>query len=367
MLAADRPGPRYNGVAAARAKHGGGKDARVPMMTLFVATEHGLLVARSALEWTVERHLDGRAVECVAVDPLAPSRVYCGTAADGAWLSDDAGRSWAPAGPGVTHRAVTSVAVSAAETEDGPAVVYAGTEPSGVFRSADGGSSWAEMTGLLALPSKSGWSFPPRPDTHHVRWIEPDPVATGRLYVAIEAGALVRTPDGGRTWTDRATGGPYDTHTAATHRLAPDRVYCAAGDGYFESRDGGRRWTRPMQGLRQRYLVGIAVDQEDPDTVIISCADGPWSAYDPPRAASYVYRRSGSGPWRPAMDGMPDAEGTSVARFAAHPDEPGVLYAATNRGVFESRNAGRRWTALDIPWPEGALDGGVEALAALAD
>jgi len=131
------------------------------------------------------------------------------------------------------------------------------------------------------------------------------------MHALIEAGALVRTPDGGRTWEDGAPNGPYDTHTAATHRLAPDRVYSAAGDGYFESRDAGRKWARHMEGLRHRYLVGIAVDQEDPDTVIVSCADGPWSAYDPPHAESYVYRRSAEKAWHVAMEGLPGAAGTS--------------------------------------------------------
>jgi hypothetical protein len=337
------------------------------MLTLFVATEQGLLIARHALDWTVESHLRGRSAECVAIDPLVPSRAYCGTLGDGMWRSDDGGRSWDPAGRGIAHPAITSVAVSSTESEDGAGVVYAGTEPSGVFRSTDSGSSWTAMSGLLALPSKATWSFPPRPDTHHVRWIEPDPVVTGRLYVAIEAGAIVRTPDGGRTWDDRVPDGPYDTHTAATHRLAPDRVYSAAGDGYFESRDAGRAWTRRVDGLRHRYLVGIAVDQEDPDTVIVSCADGPWTAYDPPHADSYVYRRSGQTAWHTAMEGLPDPEGTSVSRFAAHPDSPKAVYAANNHGVYHSTDAGRRWAALDIPWPRDALEGGVEALAALAE
>ena len=337
------------------------------MITLFVATEQGLLVARHALDWEIERHLERRSVECVAVDPLNPTRVYCGTLGDGLWRSDDTGHSWEPAGSGVTHSMVMSVAVSATESEDGIGVVYAGTEPSGVFRSTDGGSSWREMAGLLALPSKGTWSFPPRPDTHHVRWIEPDPVVPARLYVAIEAGALVRTPDGGQTWEDRVPGGPYDTHTAATHRLAPDRVYSAAGDGYFESRNAGKTWARHMEGLRHRYVVGIAVDQEDPDTVLVSCADGPWSAYDPPHAESYVYRRFGQKAWHVAMEGLPDAEGTSVSRFGAHPDAPGTMYAANNHGVYHSRDAGRRWSILDIAWPEGALNGGVEALATLVE
>ena len=337
------------------------------MITLIVATEHGLFSARRALDWSVEHHLSGSSAACVAVDPETATRVYCGTLGRGVWHSDDAGRSWEPAGPGVSHALVTSIAASPTEGGDDYAVVYAGTEPSALFRSTDGGASWSESSGLRSLPSAPTWSFPPRPETHHVRWIEPDPVATGRLFVAIEAGALLRTPDGGRTWEDRVPGGPYDTHTAATHRLAPDRVYSAAGDGYFESANAGRTWTRRMDGLRHHYLVGVAVDPEEPDTVIVSAAEGPHSAYSPRHAETHIYRRAARGAWRPATEGLPDPEGTTVSHFAGHPDEPGVLYAANNRGVYRTADAGRTWAALEIPWPPGALAGGVAAIAALPE
>ena len=79
----------------------------------------------------------------------------------------------------------------------GLGVVYAGTDPSAVIRSDTGGDNWVELTGLRAPPSTDTWSFPPRPHTHHVRWIEADASVADRVFVAIEAGALVRTFDGG--------------------------------------------------------------------------------------------------------------------------------------------------------------------------
>src|SRR5436853_615068 len=82
-----------------------------------------------------------------------------------------------------------------------------------------------------------------------------DPAAVERLYVCIEAGALVRSPDGGRTWVDRTPDGPWDTHTLAAHPQRPGRLYSAAGDGfstpghgYQESPDGGDHWVRPDDG-----------------------------------------------------------------------------------------------------------------------
>jgi hypothetical protein len=262
---------------------------------------------------------------------------------------------------------ITAVDVGHAGQADGFGIVYAGTEPSAVFRSDNGGDSWVDLAGLRALPSANTWSFPPRPHTHHVRWIEADVSVADRVFVAIEAGALVGTFDGGRIWRDRVRGGPYDTHTALTHPLAPGRIYSAAGDGYFESTDAADSWSSPEDGLKHRYLVGVAVDPADPDYVIVSATDGPGSAYSPRRAESYVYRKTGLKRWEQAMSGLPEAKGTTVSRFATHAGEPGVIYAANNRGLFRSEDAGRSWKALDLPWPEPGLADGVEALACLPE
>ena len=337
------------------------------MAGIVVVTRAALLIARRASTWTIEEHLAGRSPQCVAADLRGPTQVYCGTARAGLFRSRDSGRNWEPVGPGIDHPMVTAVAVSHAKQAAGFGIVYAGTEPSAVFRSDTGGGSWVDLAGLHTLPSADTWSFPPRPHTHHVRWIEADVRVADRVFVAIEAGALVRTFDGGRTWRDRVHGGPHDTHTAVTHPLAPGRIYSAAGDGYFESNDAGDSWRSPEDGLKHLYLVGIAVDPADPDTVIVSATDGPGSAYSPRRAEAYVYRKAGLKPWELAMNGLPQAKGTTVSQFATHAGEPGVIYAANNHGLFRSDDAGRSWKALDLPWPEPRLEDGVEALACLPD
>jgi photosystem II stability/assembly factor-like uncharacterized protein len=335
------------------------------MVGIMVVTRAALLIARRAATWTVDEHLGGRSPVCVAVDLRSPAQVYCGTARAGLFRSRDSGRNWEPVGPGIAHPMVTAVDVGQSEQTDAFGIVYAGTEPSAVFRSDDGGDSWLDLAGLRTLPSADTWSFPPRPHTHHVRWIEADASAANRVFVAIEAGALVRTFDGGRSWSDRVRGGPYDTHTAATHPLAPGRIYSAAGDGYFESRDGGDSWRSAQDGLERRYLVGVAVDPADPETVIVSAAGGPGAAYRPQSAETYVYRKTGLDRWEQAMSGLPEAKGTTTSQFATHADEPGVIYAANNRGLFRSDDAGRSWKALDLPWPEPGLADGVHALACL--
>src|SRR5689334_23439249 len=337
------------------------------MVSIMVATRSGVLIARRASTWTVEKHLADHAPRCMAVDPGKPSQVYCGTADGGLFRSPDSGRIWESVGPGIDNPMITAVDVGRGKGPGGFGIVYAGTEPSAVFRSDNGGDSWVNLTGLRALPSADTWSFPPRPHTHHVRWIEADARVADRVFVAIEAGALVRTFDGGRTWRDRVRGGPYDTHTTVTHPLAPGRIYAAAGDGYFESADAGDSWSSPEDGLKHLYLVGVAVDPGDPDTVIVSATDGPGSAYSPRGAEAYVYRKTGVQRWEQAMSGLPQAKGTTVSRFATHAGEPGVIYAANNRGLFRSGDAGRSWKTIDLPWPGPGLADGVAAFACLPE
>lgn len=334
----------------------------VGVRAFVLATGHTLLIIRQGTLWTVEQHLQGQRPHSLAVDPADPARVYVGTLGHGLWRSTDEGHNWNPAGPGIPSRKITAVV---AQQSEGGSVIYAGTEPSTCSRSDDGGETWRILDTMNDLPSAKEWSFPPKPETHHVRWIEPDPHYPGHVYVAIEAGALIRTEDGGQTWHDRVNGGPFDTHTAATHPFTSGRIYSAAGDGYYQSEDGGESWRRQMDGLRHRYLVGVAVDPGNPDTVVVSAASGPYTAYSPQSAEAFLYRKRNDGPFELAMAGMPEGLGTVASRLISVREEPGVFYAANNHGLFRSPDAGAYWQPLDITWPAGVFDHGVDALVAL--
>lgn len=306
-------------------------------MTLLVATgNHVFRVDPDSGAMTRSEFPDLVLPTCLAVDPHTAGRAWCGSDRHGVYRSDDGGRSWRPAG--LADRRIMSLTASPVEED----VVWAGTEPSEIWRSGDGGESWEPTAPLEGLPSSPGWAFPPRPETHHARWIACHPQEPGRLWVAIEAGALVSTTDGGRSWRDRVPDGPYDTHELAVHPNRPDTLRVSAGDGYYESHDGGESWSRPREGLDVGYLRSVAIDPGDPAVVVVSAASGPRSTYVAGRADGRLYRRSGNGSWRRVTEGWPDPPRTIAPLLVAGRGD-GALWAADERGVHRSDDGGSSW------------------------
>ncbi len=300
--------------------------------TIYLATACGLAVIQGCDEsWVGDVCLNDKQIQCVAADRTRKGIVYCGTLGDGMLRSSDRGATWHPL-QNFTEPNVMALASSQS------GALYAGTELSAMYRSEDGGESWYELETLLTLPSAKSWSFPPRPETHHVQFILPHLAHPARLHVAIEAGALVYTDDAGRTWCDRVSSAPRDTHCLAVHALDPTRLHSAAGDGYFESVDDGNSWRRVVDGLEHQYCWSVAISLADSKTLLLSTSNSAYGAHYQESANSIIYRRTGSAAWKPVRKGLPDPQGLRIPVVAASSSEPGVFYCSTEGMVHVLAN-----------------------------
>ncbi|MBD0384044.1 WD40/YVTN/BNR-like repeat-containing protein [Paenibacillus sedimenti] len=313
--------------------------------------------------YDIQYHLHDKQPTCIAFDPFLPNRLYCGTDGQGLWVSDDGGDHWESTGAEISSSIFTSVSVSLTRKIGDYGVVYAGTELSALFYSEDGGQSWHEWSAVRSLPSYSRWSFPPIPDTHNVRMIAEDP-ANGYIYASIEAGAVIRTQNGGAEWQDTKEGDPIDAHTLLIHPQAPKRIYAACSDGVgfpgrsvLVSRDHGETWAHDSKGLEQHpYLFSMTAGIHDPDTLLVSASSDAKTAYVAPFANSFIYRKVGNQPWQQVHKGLPPAEGTMISNLTADPNEPDTFYALNNRGLYCSADKGMTWTALPVDWKEKYLN-----------
>jgi hypothetical protein len=280
--------------------------------------------------WAAHSVLEGVSAICVATDG---ERVLVGTRGDGARLSADGGGSWQPID--LPEHDVLSVAISGAD-----GALYAGTEPSRLFVSRDGGS-WNELEALQKIPSRDQWSFPPRPWTHHVRWIAPDPQVSERLLVGIELGGVMYSDDAGCSFTDHRPGAKRDPHCLAWHPSVEGRAYQAAGDGAAWSVDGGLSWESLETGRDLGYCWALAVDPADPDRWYVSAASGPRAAHAGGDAAGRLYVWE-DGVWRAL-----DLPGTSMPYALAAWD--GHLLAAVADGrILHSGDRGETWVETGV-------------------
>jgi photosystem II stability/assembly factor-like uncharacterized protein len=258
--------------------------------------------------------------------------VLVGTGEQSLFVSDDGGARWRAAELPEPH--VFSVAF------DGDSA-YAGTEPSHLFMAREG-QAWSELQALQDIPSREHWSFPPRPWTHHVRWIAPDPHRSQRLLVGIELGGLMYSDDGGESFEDHRPGAKRDTHALAWHPRVEGRAYQAAGDGAAFSTDGGQTWQVADAGRDLRYCWALAVDPDDPDRWYVSAASGPRAAHSAEQARGRLYGWEGEA-W--SVLGVP-ADSMVYALLAL---DGGELVAGLADGrILHSSDRGSTWSETGV-------------------
>jgi hypothetical protein len=283
----------------------------------------------------------GYQVRCLAVHPGRPSTVFAGTNRDGVLRSDDSGRTWQSCGlAGVT---VTSLAASLAE----PARVYAGAKPARVFISTDLGEAWSELEAFRRIRSRLFWFSPAeRPFSAYVQGLAVSPADANVVVAGIEAGAVVRSTDGGRSWQDHRPGAMRDCHSLISHASSPGWFYEGGYGGGAFSRDDGASWQR-LPGLDRRYGWAAAADPVDPELQYVSVSPGVRAHSDYADAA--VFRSRGerwerlSGGLPEPLDAMPYA---LLAGFSA-----GQITAGLSDGdLWQSHDAGDSWTFLGRPF-----------------
>src|SRR6266542_1268413 len=300
--------------------------------------------------WNVTLSLQGSGAQCLALDPTDAETVFAGLRAGGVRKTTDGGRAWKDCG--LPQPGVFSLAVSPAN-----GAVYAGTEPSALYRSDDGGETWKELDGLLRLPSRPTWSFPPRPWMSHVRWIAPSPHDADVLLVGIELGGLMRSTDRGETWQDHRPGAQPDVHSLAWHPRVPGRAYEAGGGGSAWSADGGDTWHAADEGRDRNYTWSVAVDPDDPELWYVSASTGPYAAHGRGAPQAKIYRHQ-DGTWSALGGGLPEPLSAMPYALVA---ADGRLFAGLADGqIWESRDRGDSWVACVL---EGAALTKLHALA----
>ncbi|MGH7089864.1 MAG: WD40/YVTN/BNR-like repeat-containing protein, partial [Stellaceae bacterium] len=239
----------------------------------------------------------------VVADHRNPRRLYVGTTRGGMFRSDDAGATWQKKSEGLYFQEVSCVVQHPTTGE-----LYAGTRPASIFKSADYGESWSILEGLHRLDSSEHWTFPHPPFFPHVKAIGLAPGNPKLILGAIEEGWLVRSTDGGATWTNLADGPELDSHTVYAMPDNEKHLVSTSGNGIYRSEDGGDHFAAADDGVESRYLAHLAFHAEAPNILFTAGAEVPPPEWRRPEGCrSQFYRSEDQGRrWQALKGGLPN-------------------------------------------------------------
>jgi photosystem II stability/assembly factor-like uncharacterized protein len=226
-----------------------------------------------------------------------------------------------PIGPAVMGGRISDIAMDPAD----PFIFYVATAHGGLMKTADGGATFSFLTDDQPVPSMGAVAV--APSDSKVVWL-----GSGEPNDRNSSGwgnGVYRSTDAGETWSHVGLKDSKAIARIAVHPKSPETAYvCAVGDlwtpggdrGLFKTTDAGKTWKPVLQAPA-------------PHTGKVGCGD---LALDPSNpdtvyAALYARRRT---PWS----------------FAAGPEHTD---GADVGGIFKSTDGGATWNKLSKGLPPG--------------
>jgi hypothetical protein len=183
----------------------------------------------------------GGRIRSILIHPTSPDILYVGAVSGGVWKSVNRGASWFPLQDFMTSLIVSCLAMDPSN----PNTLYAGTGEgiattnqgdwmgAGVFKSTDGGATWNQLS-ATATTSSDWWT---------VNRLAVSP-ANGNILLAATNAALLRSADGGVTWSKRLSS---RVKQVLFHPTDGNLAIAGGGGGLtpptLYSLDGGLTWT----------------------------------------------------------------------------------------------------------------------------
>ena len=252
-----------------------------------------------------------------AVDPTG-SILYFASVGGGVRRSTDYGATWANFNSGLTGTAVLSLSMDAFD----PNRLYAGLltslspgeAPGGLFTRADDDVQWTQRSNVVP------------------RVLTADPHAPGRAFAGLLNGPILRTIDGGTTWSPVFTG-TFPVTSIVIDPSNSDNVYASTLAGSYRSTSRGDNGS--WSSMLPAGAWGLAIDPANPRTLYAATnGNGVWTSSD-----------AGTS-WHELADVLP-----FVAFSLALDSSPAhTIIAGTTQGIWERSSAdGSTWQQTGLP------------------
>jgi len=314
---------------------------------------------------------------------------YVTDAYAGIHISTDRGLTWSPANEGIPPQSgPTGDAIpifSLTVDPHDPQILWAGTQGTGhIYRSSDGGATWQQRDNGITIEYDGltfrGFTIDPRSSDIVYAMAESNSEALGgpAVWGSGTGGVVYVTRDGGLNWSVLWDGGvpssltrymwidPADPQVLFVSTGIFDRGASGEGDpatdpfgglGVLFSQDGGLTWTvqDETSGLRMLYLGSMYMHPEDADLLLVAAGHaltGIGEYVDLLRqegksSPSGIYRTEDRGAhWTQVLFPPNERMLESFSSVEFCPGDADIAYAASDRRVYRSEDAGITWQEL---------------------
>jgi photosystem II stability/assembly factor-like uncharacterized protein len=270
-----------------------------------------------------EGHAEIRNVNSAAIDPRNTDIIFIGTN-HLPWKTGDGGKSWTQTG----YKAVgmiddTDIMGICINPTNNNLVYMNGC--SGIYRSVNGGEKWSKLPGI-PFSARRTYALLPHP-------------ARPNIIFAGTSEGLWRSKDGGKRWM-LLTSKTVVVRSVVIHPEKPDRVMIATDDfGIRMSENLGDDFADANTGFIHRHILAIMPDAAERGRLLAS-------VFHDGTADSVFASADGGETWHPSSRGLGPRD---VFAFYQMPDNPEVIYAGTNSGVYRSSDRGANWAFVSKP------------------
>jgi photosystem II stability/assembly factor-like uncharacterized protein len=258
-----------------------------------------------------------RNVESLTIDPIDPDTIYAGTW-HLPWKTEDGGRTWHSISPGLVDDSdIFSIIV---DRQDRKTVYLSAC--TGVYKSDNAGESFHRVREIPVAARRA-------------RILRQDPIDAAAIYAGTTRG-LWKSADRGVTWRPIT---PDNLTINAIHidpRNSQHVVLATDHGGILRSEDGGQTFTASNQGFAHRQVSSLLADRFDPQSLYAGLVnDGEFGGV----YVSHDHGRS----WTQAGTGMASVDVLSLAQT-----DEGDLLAGTSRGIFALARGATAWSPLEL-------------------
>ncbi|MDW8075585.1 MAG: T9SS type A sorting domain-containing protein [Bacteroidota bacterium] len=290
-------------------------------------------------------------INYIAFHPTNSNLIFAGSPSGGLWKSTDNGTTWTSNTDTLATLGVSAIAIDPTN----PQIIYIGTGDRdardtygvGILKSTDGGVTWA-TTGL-------NWTTNQNRVVCEIL-IMP---TNSAILLAATSNGIWRSTDGGQTWSQRTTA---YTMELRLHPTNPNIIFASTynqsgGAAILRSLDGGVTWSSVWSNTGVNRIA-LAVSPTAPRRVYALCSSASNNGF----AGLYMSLDTGS-TWT-QQSSSPNILGSNTSGTSSggqgwfdlclivHPTDSTMLFAG-GINVWRSDNAGQGWTCLSY-WQRGS-------------